>query len=815
MNFKEWLILSEAIDANTKNLLTKAKAPKDQLDAFIKELEDEPTLIDKPTAFQRFQDKFVTKKEKPKDEDAQRKHFATIPNTTEEELQTYDYYKNENKDSLKEMMEQLRKFIDKKLITLKIENNIPVIYRNTTQGSQKLDTPDFGRFTSQLDSIQGEITKYKSKGNYFNPIEEELNYQQNLVVKGDNIWVFKGHAPDVCRIYGKGHPWCISSSTSAAHWFTYRIEHHQTQYFVFDFNKDEDDPARYVNPGVSPEGMYSEWVDARNTHDTDPEDPDSEVGINGYKSIDEYKKYLVSKGIPLTTWTTTEPEDWEKRLHLYDKDRYFASAKNDSDSRVFPMYLKIVNEMEDSDFDTLTDEQKKEFLLSKNEITTKQFSYAIKEFKGEYYNSLDLTGKIEFAGKTKDQNLLFKLAENPKIDDKNVKYLLQYATDKYKIAELIIENKPELTESNILYLFQYATDKNKIAEILGKDKVNKLSDDTFEFLLLYVTDIDKIAEIILKYKTELSDKNVDNLLQYATDKDKFAELIIEKKPELTHDNVFRLLYNATDIDKIVKILGTDNINKLSDGNVSALFRYAADNYIDKIAEIIIRYKTKISDENISNLLHHVIDKDKFAQLIIEKQPELTDKNISNLLQYATDKDKIAELIINKKPELSDKNVYDLIKHATDIDKIAEILGTDNINKLSENDVDNLLLFTTDRDKIAELIIKHKTKLTNDNVKNLIYYSKDKDKIAKLIIEKKPELTESNVFNLIKHAIDKDKIAELLQKETDSISKLSKDNVYFLLKNTNDRNKMAQIINKYHTKKTPEMQNLINPIPNYN
>ena len=255
MKFKEWLLISEALDANTKNLLTKAKAPKDELDAFIKELEDEPTLIDNKTAFQRFQAKFNIQK-KVTDEDAQRKHFATIPNTTEEELQTYDYYKNENKDSLKKMMEQLRKFIDKKLITLKIENKVPNLYRNTLQGSQKLETPDFGRFTSQLDSIQGSLEQYKSKGNYFNPIEEELNHQQNLVAKGDNIWVFKGHAPDVCRIYGKGHPWCISSSTSAAHWFTYRIEHHQTQYFVFDYNKDEDDPARYVNPGVAPEGMY-------------------------------------------------------------------------------------------------------------------------------------------------------------------------------------------------------------------------------------------------------------------------------------------------------------------------------------------------------------------------------------------------------------------------------------------------------------------------------------------------------------------------------------------------------------------------------
>ncbi len=150
MNFKHWLILSETIDANTKNLLAKQKAPQDQLNAFIKELEDEPNLIDNKTAFQRFQSKFNIQK-KLTAEDAQRKYFANIPNTTEEELQTYDYYKTENKESLRQMMEKLRKFIDKKLITLKIENKVPVIYRNTTQVSNKLDTPDFGRFISQLD----------------------------------------------------------------------------------------------------------------------------------------------------------------------------------------------------------------------------------------------------------------------------------------------------------------------------------------------------------------------------------------------------------------------------------------------------------------------------------------------------------------------------------------------------------------------------------------------------------------------------------------------------------------------------------------
>ena len=589
MNFKHWLILSEAIDANIKTLLAKQKAPKDELNAFIKELEDEPNLIDRPTAFQRFQNKFNIQK-KVTAEDAQRKYFANIPNTTEEELKTYDYYKTENKDSLKKMMEQLRKFIDKKLITIKIENNIPNLYRN----NQKLDTPDFSRFTSQLDSIQAEITKYSGKGNKPNPLELELSHAEHRVAKGDNIWVFKGHRPNICRILGKNQRWCISSGTSAAHWFSYRIRHHQTQYFVFDFNKDENDPARYVNPGVAPEGMYSEWVDAENKHSTDPDarGDRSHVGINGYKSINEYKKYLKSKGIPLNTWTTTPPEDWEIRLHRYyelnqEEDsvnghKSFASAKNDEHPEIFDMYLKIANTMKDYDFKTLTDEQKKEFLLSKiTNITQKQFTYAIENFKGEYYNSLDLNDRIQFAGKTNDQEKLLKLAENPELDGRNVRVLLSYSDDKTKMAEIIIENISELSEEIINYLL-----KNYIAAS---------SISASEIYASY-TEIEKIAELIVNKRSDiLSDKDVHWLLYKATDfkspdKDKIAKLIIQNKPELNDDNVKDLL--------------------------------AYSEVKDEIAKLIIKKKPKLSDRDISNLIYYSEEKNKdgIKKLILKKQP---------------------------------------------------------------------------------------------------------------------------------------------------------------------------------------------------
>ena len=576
MNFKEWLLQLEAIDASTKDLLLKAKAPKDQLDSFIKELEDEPTLIDKKTAFQRFQSKFNIQK-KVKDEDGQRKHFASVPNTTEDELKTYDFYKNENPQALREMMELLRKFIDKKLITLKFENDKPVLIRNTLQGEQKFDTPDFNRFMDGLHQIRDSLKKYTGKGNYFNPIEEELNHQNNLVAKGENVWVFKGHAPDVCRIYGKGHPWCISSSTSAAHWFSYRINEHQTQYFVFDFNKDENDPARYVNPGVAPKGMYSEWVDARNQHKTDPEDVNSDVGINGYRSINQYKKYLASKGIPLDTWKTTPPEKWEERLNEYNKKINFQGAKNDPDPRVFPMYLKIIGGMEDSDFETLDKEQKIDFVMGKiTHLTDKQIEFVKANVKkSDYYSSLQETyDKIEAAHYFDDQSALEKIASMPEIEYNSVRLLLQYSknTEKDKIAELIINNKKELDDTDVLILLDktndtdkiaeliinkkskldkndvvnllfYAKDQNKIKKLLGSKQIERLRlrwEEILEDAEYESSDIQyKIAEVIARYKSKISDVDVDNLLKYGGYK--IMKTIMIRRPDLSYEELYRLI----------------------------------------------------------------------------------------------------------------------------------------------------------------------------------------------------------------------------------------------------------------------------------
>jgi len=648
MNFKEWLLLIEAIDELTKGSLEKFKADPIELAKFIKELQDDPKQVDRKTAFDLIQKKFnIQKKEKPKGEDSQLKHFQSIPNTTKEEIDTYKFYKDQDKSLLKEMMGLLREFLSKNMIQLKIENNKPTLYRD----DQKIDTPDFTRFLSTLHGLQAELKQYSSSGKP-NPLELALSHSPHLVKKGDNVWVFKASKPDICRALGKGQSWCISSSKSAANWFNYRINHGQTQYFVFDFNKSEDDPARFVNPGVAPEGGYSEWVDATNEHSTDPEDPNSEVGINGYSSINQYKKYLASKGIPESIWQTTDPEDWEKRLAGYQTYYNFAGAKNDPHPEVFPLYLKIAKRINDKDFYTLDEYEKEDFLLGKiNFLTDKQINYAIKNLKG-YYNSLNFDDKVIAAAKTNDHDRILKLIQDPNFSSDNFNDLLKYATDKYEVAKIIIENKEDLTNKNVDKLLAFAENKDETAELI----INKKDLTNFDVFLL---------------------------LDYAKNPDKIAKLIINKKKYLIGRDVFHLLRYATNKDEIAKLLGPENINKLNASDLETLLIVATKP--DEMAKFIIKNKKYLTDQDVVNLLMH---------------------GESELLNYATNKDEIAELIIQKKTDLTGDNVYNLLRNAKNLDKIAELLGQENISKLSNGNINSLLYYASDKDEMRSILKKY-------------------------------------------------------------------------------------------------------------
>lgn len=139
----------------------------------------------------------------------------------------------------------------------------------------------------------------------------------------------------------------------------------------------------------------------------------------------------------------------------------------------------------------------------------------------------------------------------------------------------------------------------------------------------------------------------------------------------------------------------------------------------------------------------------------------------------------------------------------------------DIGKMSDEQIIRMLQSYTDlniknffqsekyTDRTAELIIKYKSELSTENITVLLHKAIDKDKIAESIINKKQNISIGDVSYLLHYAINKEKIAGLIG--ADNISKLPVNNIAYVLKYSN---KTAQIINKYHTKKTPEIQKII-------
>ena len=111
-----------------------------------------------------------------------------------------------------------------------------------------------------------------------------------------------------------------------------------------------------------------------------------------------------------------------------------------------------------------------------------------------------------------------------------------------------------------------------------------------ENLLQKATNKDKMAKLIIKYKLEIDNNDVNDLFKYTTKKDAIAKLIIDKQPELSKNIVKYLLSVAVDKDKIAELLGTYNISKLYYRDASNLISFAIDQ--SKIAQIINKYHTK-------------------------------------------------------------------------------------------------------------------------------------------------------------------------------------------------------------------------------
>lgn len=374
MRFKYWFYINETISPQDKNYVLNSKLYqnekdieiKSKLDQLLAKLESDPQNHTKADIFKQIQDiipKIATKKttdvQEPEPTNPNLKeywHKLKNKEIIKAEYEIAKFYQNEQPSTLQETMDIIRKLVHDKKININFVQNKPVLIHKEDVYKDPIDFNQFNSFVHAIVSSESEVSDYDEV--FPNPASLAARYPDLLVSKGKNVWVFKVKNHNESKLFGKKKAretgWCVTWN-NPSYYLEYRKDKKQTQYYIFDFNKAKDDPARYVNPGVAPTENDSEWVDARNR---------STEGINGYgKNIKKYKDYLETKGIDPNVFQSDPITEKEKVLYdaleSLDFSTIFKSYPDLIDD-----YLSMCEALGIPNFDKLTNDQKNIFLTT-------------------------------------------------------------------------------------------------------------------------------------------------------------------------------------------------------------------------------------------------------------------------------------------------------------------------------------------------------------------------------------------------------------------------------------------------------------------
>jgi len=261
----------------------------------------------------------------------------------------------------------------------------------------------------------------------------------------------------------------------------------------------------------------------------------------------------------------------------------------------------------------------------------------------------------------------------------------------------------------------------------------------------------------------------------------------------------------TEIIVIKKIASEIDFDKLSGFNLESLLGRESENQKDEMAELIIKYKSELSEKEIDDLVLYAKYKDKIAELIIQKKPDLSKLSLNYLIKSVKDKDKIAELLKYDISNLHYDTFSNLLHQAKDLDKMAELIIQNN-QKISGQIASALIEYAKAKDKIAQALNKyHINNFSDEDVKSFVSYNAT-DLQHRVIIKYKKDLSNNDVANLLLRADYNYRfyIAKLLG--TANISKLDGRNLISIFLNSNkdeyddDLIQIAIIIDRYHTNK---------------
>lgn len=675
MIFKEFFWFIEAVDPAVRDAILSSKWPyaKEKIELAANDLEKE--YEGKPSPSKKDAFKFIhqilgherRRRLPPSPENAKLKQYhdkmirrqITVP----EYKLAQKYIDN---PALDEVMAGLRKLIQDKVITFNFKTEPEILY------NKKIirDFNSLNQILSNIHHIQG-----KQDQQQINPQEKEeiedkadpallaISNAADLVyhVPADpatgkkDIWVFKGSDPLKCRLMGKGQSWCISSSTSVRHYFDYKHRNGQTQYFIFDYNKPANDPTRYVNPGIAPtedeefhsevDEPYEEWVDSENSPNE----------LHGYKTVDDYKEYLASMGVPLKIFNADPHTPFELKLFKLTENKNWKEAYKDP--KMWNFYWQIAESLPDEAYEKLTKDEKFAFAKAKfKNLTTKQLQDVFDLYntnKNKFWEWAENKNYIipeEFMGvakkflkklNNKDEEFAFFNEWKKNIKDKfsssQVDYVLKNFGEKaIKFAEDAFE-KTESIQNFPLYMS--LTGKfppnfmRKLEAYTEQDNWNGLSWFIRTLLKLH-KDGDNIPNVLqaipekyFQLAAEASKSGrgkVDFLQGFAENENWFKDISSIQKAEKFFKD--KLKYNASIFEYIPNIVNRDIKNILY-----------SDSIPDDVKDYISSKMSKSSIKNISvsHTSHHGTEpeiKEKRSQELKKQTKvllQLMDKNWSN------------------------------------------------------------------------------------------------------------------------------------------------------------------------------------------
>jgi hypothetical protein len=712
MRFKYWLHLQESIDKNTEDKLLQQKVDAKELNDFINQLKAQPELIDTRSAFAKLQEKFpIQRKEKFSIEAPTDPFFKqyydqlTKREITKPEYDTLIFFKDNSQGLLTSMMQSLRNLIQERKIELNFINKIPtIVYQK-----KAIPNKDFTQFTATLHGIEGQNATKPSNNNLADPFFLEVSHKEKLVAKSADgtIWVFKATGPSDCRLMGKGQSWCISSSSSAQWYFNYRHEHGQTQYFIFDFNKDENDPARYVNPGIAPEGKYSEWVDTSNS----PDD------INGYSSIEEYKDYLKSKGIDIGVFVADPLTEEEKLLkksseeykygYFSEQDEIFKEFKEGQYKELFDKFIETMSflnvGLKEKHFNQLSDQQKKLYLSNsgnglrnllsyssnKDELIDQIFPYVKDKLDSEIVIVL-----LRASSKPDERiNQILPYLKD-KLDSKMVGSLLRYSSEEDELINKILPYvKDKLDSDMVKKLLHYSENRDEMIDKIFPYVEDKLDLNMLEALLEYSSEPDElIKQIFALVKDKLDSKMVGDLLDVSKNRDELIDQIFPYvKDKLDSDMVYKLLRYSSEPDKLIKQILPYVKDKLDKSNsiVVYLLRYSSEE--DELVNQILPYvKNKLDSEMVQIFLRYSKNRDELVnQIFPYVEDKLDSEMVYSLLRYSSEPDELIDKIFPYvEDKLDSEMVYTLLQYSRKSDELIN-----QILPLVKDKLDSIMVYT--------------------------------------------------------------------------------------------------------------------------